>query len=71
VLFEEGVYQDLRANVGLSAHGGFDFAASRHPELARSAGSNSGAPPQTPQNQTTPWATSISSETLMDTLSIF
>ncbi len=52
---KKGVYQEQRPNLGLFAQGGFDFTASRHPELARpSSGSNSGAPPQTPQNQTTP-----------------
>ncbi len=53
---------------GLSAPGGFDSAASRRPELARFAGSNSGAPPQTPQNQTTPRAIAIRCENLFNTL---
>lgn len=43
---------------------GEGFAASRPPELARFAGSNSGAPPQPPQNQPTPRAPSIRSENL-------
>ncbi len=46
-----------RRNLSLSAPGGFDVAASRHPELARYAGSDSGAPPQTPQHQTLPGRT--------------
>ena len=63
------VHQDIRPILRLSAQGGFDFVASRHPELARSAGSNSGAPPQTPQNQTTPGLSRYSGETLKNTLS--
>jgi hypothetical protein len=54
--------------IGFVRPGGFYFAASRHPELARSAGSNSGAPPQTPQNQTTPWAASISGKILFNSI---
>ncbi len=36
--------RDCQRNRGLSAPGGFDFTASRHPELARVAGSNGGVP---------------------------
>jgi len=56
----------LLANRGLSAQGGFDFAASRHPELAAPRAQTTG--PRRKRRKTTPWAASISSEILVDTL---
>ena len=40
----EGVHQGLRVICGMSAQRGFDFAASRYPELAWFAGSDSVVP---------------------------